>query len=119
MNEKQKRRLEWLKKEIMEHDGLGRHKNNYEYKKWEVTEQYRKKLIWLRDNTFEWVNTPVLDVYLMSIVGQKNDEGTQAEVFCRQRRCIKIGPRGGMVLVNAKQKSRGKGTAVVHALTWD
>ncbi len=40
-------------------------------------------------------------VFLHSVIGRRNDEGTMAEVFCRNKRMIAIGRRGGCRLLNA------------------
>jgi len=80
MNAAQKRKLEWLKKEILLHDG--NHREGYEYKRWEVSDE----------GPF---------VALLSEVGMVGDEETMASVLCRTRRHIFIGPRGGLKLVNA------------------
>ena len=36
------------------------------------------------------------DVQLLVVVGLVGDEGTQAEIYCRQFRQVFIGPRGGI-----------------------
>jgi len=58
-------------------------------------------------------------VFLYTVVGRKNDEGTMAEAFARSRRNICIGPRGGLRLLNAKfKKSRARGfRTAVHGIT--
>ena len=77
---KQEQVLNSLKRDILEHDGMG--SNEYEYKGWEVTEAYGNR------------------VFLSSTVGMVNDKGTMAEIFCRPHRLIVIGPNGGTTLLN-------------------
>ena len=56
--------------------------------------------------------------YLLVVLGMVGDEGTMASVFCRNRRHIAIGPRGGLTLFNAKNKSEAKGwTSAIYSLT--
>lgn len=80
MTRQQKRQVEYLRREIIEHDG---HSDDCEYKRFDV-------------KIYDWGKVSVI-----SEVGRKSDEGTMAEVFGRTRRHIFIGKRGGMELVNA------------------
>lgn len=69
--------VERIKKYIAERD-LYRNDPRYEIKEFEVTE------------------TDYGTVIVCSVTGVKGDEGTMAEVFCRVKRHIFIGPRGGL-----------------------
>lgn len=52
-------------------------------------------------------------------VGMVGDEGTMASIYCRDRRVLVIGPRGGLTLLNAKDKSKNTGWfEAVHGLTY-
>lgn len=95
MTEKQAKTVEWLRKEIIRHDGYGKHADKYEYKTFEVEE----------------IGYGIVTVY--SVVGLKGDEGTMAAILCRTTRHIAIGPRGGMKLLNSR-----KGTVTGRKVTW-
>jgi hypothetical protein len=83
MTEAQKREIEWLRTEILKHDG---HRNERaEYKRFEV-------------RVDDVCGKPFVTV--MTTVGNKNDEGTMAEVYARTSRVIKVGVRGGLRLLN-------------------
>lgn len=87
MNETQKKVIEDLRRDILENDGLGKkHMDGYEYKAFEVKEEM------LEFRT----RAPIPWVSLMTEVGAKNDEGTLAAVFCRTRRLIVVGRKGGV-----------------------
>lgn len=100
-NAKEQKAIEWLHERIMYHQGGGRigTTDQYEYKQWNIERIHSKA------------------ISLIVEVGQKGDEGTMAEVFARDRRHIFIGPRGGMRLVNAKNKRKARGVAVPYAQT--
>lgn len=52
-------------------------------------------------------------------VGMVGDEGTMASIYCRDRRVLVIGPRGGLTLLNAKDESKNTGWfEAVHGLTY-
>ncbi len=74
---------------ILESDGLGlAHMAGYEFKTFELTYGYGGRL------------------YLVTEVGGKTDEGTMAAIFCRTRRHIVIGPRGGLESLNGPKSKR-------------
>lgn len=51
-------------------------------------------------------------------IGRKGDEGTMASIYCRDRRIIAVGPRGGLELLNAKHKNASRGWFnAIHGLT--
>ena len=89
-----------MTKAILENDGL--HSPDYEYKQFEVTES-------------DYPGSKL--VFLHTVVGRKNDEGTYAAVFARRTRLIAIGPRGGLHLLNAKRKANSRGWRAAWALT--
>lgn len=100
MTKQQQQAVEWLRREILLNDGLGKnHVDRHEYKVFEVT-------------AYEDIKT----IFVFARVGRKNDEGTMAEVFARTTRHIAIGPRGGMQLLNSKGKT-ARGRSVAWALT--
>jgi len=89
MNKIQEQILNNLKQDILLHDGLGEaHVDGYEYKRWEVTEHHVNR-------TYPKPRTTTY-VYLHAIVGRKDDEVSMAAIFCRNRRLLVIGPRGGV-----------------------
>lgn len=101
--------LEWLKGEILQHDGHGRTEGTYEYKTWDLINEGHYLL-------------------LTTEVGRKGDEGTMGAVLARTRRLIRIGRRGGLRLVNtgvwSEKKDRmvrsakqARGPSVTWALT--
>lgn len=94
MTAAQQRRVEWLRDEIIRHDGNG---ERYEYKLFDVEER-----------------APL--VFVLSEVGLKGDENTMASVFCRTRRHVAIGRCGGMRLLNAVKKNV-RGNACIWRLT--
>lgn len=53
-------------------------------------------------------------LYLVTEVGGRRDEGTVASILCRNRRHIAIGKRGGVTLINAKEKRHTHG--LFHAV---
>ncbi len=81
MSPTQEKMIAFAKEQIFENDSNG-YSENYEYKRFEV------KLL-------DWGKVEVL-----SEVGCKGDEGTLATIFCRTRRHIFIGRRGGLTLCN-------------------
>jgi len=102
MTAKQRRVVEKLRYDILHHDGLGaQFVENHEYKRFDVEVKHGQ-------------------VYLLTEVGRKNDEGTAAAILCRTRRHIAIGPRGALKLLNPKREGhkplRGW-FEVVHAQT--
>ena len=100
--EKQVRKVEWLRKAILEHEN--RYQGEYEYKDFTVTERGFQR----QDGS--WY--PMVAV--LAEVGRKNDEGTMAAVYSRTTRIISIGPRGGMTLLNAKDgKKKVKGMFLI------
>jgi len=105
MNTRQAETLEWLRKEILRHDGLQDVTDNYEYKFWEIS--YGDHV----DRRGHRL------VFLVSEVGRKNDEGTMAEIYARRHRHICIGAKGGVTLLNAKRRDQAKGHWVTYALT--
>lgn len=102
----QKKTLTTLKKEIWEHDSLTRYNllsvpwntGDHEVKRWEV-------------KATEGDTAPDL-VFLYSVIGRRNDEGTMAEVFARNKRMIVIGRRGGCQLLNPARYVTRKGKTV-------
>lgn len=99
MTREQGRAVEYLRDQIIRHDGHS--DNDYEYKRFDV-----------RD-----VEPGGHYVFVVSEVGLKGDEGTLASIYCRTHRHISIGPRGGLTLLNAKHKSKRQGRRVLWALT--
>ena len=75
MTKYQEKAIERIKRYIEEHDLRG---DEYEFKEFTVEE------------------TDYGTVIVYSVTGLKNDEGTMAAVFCRRRRLIFIGVRGGL-----------------------
>ena len=51
-------------------------------------------------------------VFLYSVIGRRNDEGTMAEVFARNKRMIVIGRRGGCQLLNPARYVTKQGKTV-------
>ncbi len=100
MNQAQEKSLAWLKIEILRHDGLQNVSDKYEYKRWDIDESESTNLI-----------------FLISEVGLKDDEGTMAEMYARKRRHICIGLKGGLKLINARNRSTAIGRRVVWELT--
>ena len=109
MTDKQREMVDWLREQILFHDGL-RNTDEHEYKSFDINTEY---------SSFVAVST---------VVGQKGDEGTMASVFCRTRRNITVGPRGGMTLLNTARydkktkkmirvKTHATGRSVAWALT--
>ncbi len=94
MNEIQRRTIEYLRREIFLHDAhVGSRdpsESKYEYKRFDVKE-----------------SPETGQVFLLTEVGLKNDEGTMASILCRSSRHIAIGKKGGLTLLNAR-KTRGK-----------
>ena len=92
----QRLRIQQLERDILMHDGMGKdYVHNYEYKKFEVVEDHG-------------------NLFLVSVVGRKRDEGTWNELFNRTMRHILIGRKGGLRLLNAKDHRR-KGKASSYA----
>lgn len=77
MTKYQEKAIEKIKRYIEEHD-LHRNDERYEIKEFSVEE------------------TDYGTVVVYSVTGLKNDEGTMAAIFCRTRRHIFIGKRGGL-----------------------
>jgi len=100
MNEKQERAIERLREAILANDG--HHSSDYEYKRFEATES-------------DYPGSRL--VFLYTVVGRKNDEGTYGELFARTARHIAIGPRGGLHLLNAKRKTESHGWRAAWAQT--
>lgn len=95
----QKEGVEYLRKHIILHDGSPIRPEQYEYKRFEVSQ----------------LNRGIVFVY--SVVGMKGDEGTMAEVLCRRVRHITIGKRGGLHLINADSRDYVYGRAVLYTPT--
>ncbi len=93
-NQIQLKHIDYLKEAILLHDGLGRkHVKDYEYKVFEMSQP---------DDTDA--------IFLNIVVGSKYDENRPyAKIFCRTQRLIRIGDRGGVTLLNAKNKSHSRG----------
>lgn len=81
MSPAQEKMVAFAKKQILENDSNG-YPETHEYKRFEV-------------ELLEWGSVSIL-----SEVGSKTDEGTMAAIFCRTRRHIFIGRRGGLTLCN-------------------
>ena len=94
----QERALEYLTIQILRHDSCGS-PDRHEFKEWEVTQLRGSRTL-----------------HLSTVVGSKTDEGTMAQVFCRTRRHIAIGRRGGLHLLNGRKKNV-RGARVTWALT--
>jgi len=77
MTKYQEKAVERIKRYIEEHDLHG-NDERYEFKEFTVEE------------------TDYGTVIVYSVTGLKNDEGTMAAIFCRRRRHIFIGKRGGL-----------------------
>lgn len=89
MTPRQERTIEALKKAIAERNARIGHTS---LKTLEITEDPSSPL-----------------VFLLIEYGRPNDEGTAAEIFCRDRRHIAITPRGGLRLLNAKRQREARG----------
>ena len=89
-----------LKKDIFEHDGFN-NPDKYEFKEWEVK---ITKATYIEN---------MYHVFVSSIVGMKDDDGTSAALFCRRRRLFHIGPKGGVKGLLGK-----KVTGYHKALIW-
>jgi len=98
MTPKQQKAVEWICKEVIKNDGYG---ERYEYKRFEVVEY--------TDYPYS-EDSPM--VYVVTDVGLVGDEGTMAEVFARVHRHIRVGPRGGLKLMNPGRYSKGQGKIV-------
>lgn len=91
MNDRQAAVVKRLQKAVLHHDGLGESfGGEYEYKRFEVSESEGL-------------------VFVNSEVGRVDDEATLAAILCRKHRHFAIGPRGGVELLNAKNKHRARG----------
>ena len=77
MTKYQEKAIERIKRYIEEHDLHG-NDERYEIKEFSVEE------------------TDYGTVIVYSVTGLKDDEGTMAAIFCRRRRLIFIGVRGGL-----------------------
>lgn len=97
MTNKQKQTVDMLTRVIKEYDFLGKHKDDYEFKKFEVTE----------------MDGGMVELFCVS--GRKGDEGTMGEIFCRKTRQIFIGKNGGLHCYDNKKKNN-KG-ATLHSWT--
>lgn len=82
----QAKAIERLKQQIVVRHSLG-HPEEHEFKKFET-------------NFFHGV------LFLVSEYGRKNDEGTMASVLCRDYRHFKLGRKGKITLLNAKDKKK-------------
>lgn len=89
MTKQQENAIEQIKKAIPRFDFYG-HPESYEIKKLEVIDEYE-----------EWGR---VIVYVET--GRVEDEGTLAEMICRKRRQIFIGPRGGCIAYKYNAKSK-------------
>lgn len=81
MSPAQEEMIEFAKKQILVNDSNG-YPEAHEYKQFDV-----KLLNWGK-------------VQILTEVGSKTDEGTMAQIFCRTRRQIFIGRKGGLKLCN-------------------
>lgn len=73
-------------------------KDNYEFKQFEVEEH----------DTF---------VYVLVCTGMKNDEGTMASIFCRDRARLFVGKKGGITYIDSKgNKKRFEGYSLLQAV---
>lgn len=96
---------------VFENDSLGS-PDSYEYKEFKVE---LSRVVIRRDDGASkpgrW------NLYVSTCVGRKRDEGTMAEVFCRERRLICVGPRGAMHNLLSKTKKRSRGWWAVRGRT--
>ncbi len=81
MSSAQEKMVAFAKEQIFKNDSMG-YPKKHEYKQFEV------KLL-------DWGSVSIL-----TEVGSKTDEGTMAAIFCRTRRHIFIGRKGGLTLCN-------------------
>lgn len=102
MTKAQRRIINRLKRDILENDGLGKQNmDKSEYKEFKIEERsYRTGPI----------------VFLSTVVGLKEDEGTMAACLCRYRRLFMIGPRGGIKGLLGKKKT-GYTKALIYSYT--
>lgn len=111
MNKAQKKAIEWVRQEIekLEITRMSRYGSEYEFKRFEITEQ---------DGY----------VFVISETGLVGDEGTMASIFARTKRHIMVGKRGRLRLLNAGKYLSGqkkivdaktpvRGKHVAYALT--
>lgn len=81
MSPAQKKTVKFAKERIFANDSNG-YLGDHEYKRFDV-------------ELLDWGK-----VQILSEVGSKTDEGTMAAIFCRTRRHIFIGRKGGLTLCN-------------------
>lgn len=81
----QQKVIDRLQKDLLEMYSYGTGEN-YEYKQWEITPSHVASF---------------KHVFLVAVIGMKNDEHTMASLFCREKRHICVGPNGGVSLLNA------------------
>lgn len=90
----QARTLDEIRSRLPYFDFYGR-PDDYEIKKLELSQaEPDPEIIALRASL--GMRTRMPDVFVAIITGMKNDDGTMAEIYCRKRRFLKIGPRGGI-----------------------
>lgn len=87
MTKAQELTIEKIKRAIPEFDYYN--SDNYEVKKWKVTEEEEFGI-----------------VFLYFVTGMKNDEGTMAEVICRKHRHCVIGKNGGIQCFRKRGKTQ-------------
>ena len=81
MSPAQEKMIVFAREQIFENDSNG-YPENHEYKRFEV-------------ELLDWG-----EVQILTEIGSKTDEGTMAAIFCRTRRHIFIGRKGGLTLCN-------------------
>ena len=74
-------------------------------------DQYELKEVY----TEEWEDTET--VYIRLEIGMINDEGTMAELFCRNRTSVCIGKRGGYFSYRESTHKRCS-LSLLDAITW-
>ena len=87
--------IERLKEDILSQDGLNSKK--YEYKTFETSPAYKGM------------------IFLYTVVGRKNDQGTMAAVLCRSYRHIVVGKRGKVQSLRGKKVS-GYSRVLIHGV---
>lgn len=101
----QRAAVEYLRREIILHDGSRANPGEYEYKRFQLT-------------TTTNPNLGLILVFVDSVVGLKGDEGTHAELYGRTHRLIKIGKRGGLKLMNYDKEKYGEKAPVGNRVAW-
>jgi len=90
LTDAQKASIEWIYKEIIDHHGLGS-PETHEFKKFDLVSY-----------------GPGRNAYLTTEYGMVGDEGSYAEIFCRDYRNFEIRKTGKVTLMNTAKVVKGE-----------